>query len=219
MSTKTLQLTDELHAYLLRATVSEPDVLRELREETARLPNAQMQISPEQGQFMTLLCELIGARRAIEIGTFTGYSSICVASALPDDGKLIACDVSDEWTRVARRYWARAGVDKKIDLRHAPALDTLDALIADGQSGTIDFAFIDADKATYGHYYDRCLTLLRPGGLMALDNALRDGRVVDSEQDADTIVISKLNERVRDDDRVTSSLVPIGDGLLLARKR
>lgn len=221
MSTKTIQITDELHAYLLRATVAESDVLRDLREETAKLPKAHMQISPEQGHFMRLLCELVGARRAVEVGTFTGYSSTCVASALPPDGRLICCDVSEEWTNIARRYWEKAGLTGKIELRLGPALESLDALIAKGRSGTIDFAFIDADKTTYPAYYERCLTLLRPGGLVALDNALRGGRVADPQvNDADTVVIRELNERVcLHDERVNASLVPIGDGLLLARKR
>lgn len=221
MSVQTYQLDDNLHAWLLRATMREPDVLRRLRDETREsTPNPNMQIAPEQGQFMRLLCELLGARRTIEVGTFTGYSSICVASALPPGGKLIACDVSREWTDIARRYWAEAGVADRIELRLGPALGTLDELIASGQSGSFDFAFIDADKGGYDAYYERCLTLLRPGGLIALDNALRAGRVADPDaDDADTVAVRRLNEKVRDDPRVTGSLVPIGDGLLLALKR
>ncbi len=198
----------------------EPDVLRELREETARLPRAGMQISPEQGQFMRLLVELLGARRCLEIGVFTGYSALCVALAMPPDGRLIACDVSEEWTAIARRYWARAGVSDRIDLQLRPALDTLDELIAAGRAGQFDFAFIDADKGNYAAYYERALTLLRPGGLVAIDNALWSGRVADpGENDADTAAIRALVGKMRDDARVTCSLVPIGDGLMLGRKR
>jgi caffeoyl-CoA O-methyltransferase len=220
MSVRTLSLDAKLYDYLLAVSVREPRVLASLRDETAKLPNAGMQISPEQGQLMRLLVELIGARRCIEVGVFTGYSSLCVALALPADGKLIACDVSAEYTEVARRYWREADVDGRIELRLAPALVTLDALIGAGQSGSFDFAFIDADKENYLGYYERCLTLLRAGGLLAIDNVLWGGSVVDaSNTSASTQAIRALNERIRSDERVSASLVPIGDGLFLARKR
>lgn len=220
MSSRSIGLNDQLHAYLINDAMREPDVLRRLREETAKLPKAEMQISPEQGRFMTLLAEMLDCKRALEVGVFTGYSSLCVASAMPPDGKLIACDVSDEWTSIARRYWAEAGVADKIDLRLAPALETLDGLIADGQKGAFDFAFIDADKDNTDAYYERCLSLLRPGGVVATDNALREGKVADPSNNEDqTVALRALNAKARDDARVTASLVPIGDGLLLARKR
>jgi predicted O-methyltransferase YrrM len=220
MSSRTLQLSDELHAYLLREMAPEDALLRRLRDETARLPNAGMQISPEQGQFMRLLVELIGGRRALEIGTYTGYSALCVGRALPADGKLICCDTSREWTDVARRYWQEAGLAERIDLRLGPALRTIDTLLSQGGAGTFDFAFIDADKTHYDDYYEHALELLRPGGVAAVDNALWGGRVVDpATTDADTRAIAALNRKAARDARVTASLVPIGDGLLLARKR
>jgi caffeoyl-CoA O-methyltransferase len=194
--------------------------MRRLREETAGLPEANMQIGPEQGQFMALLVELLGAERTIEVGTFTGYSALAVARALPDQGRLIACDVSEEWTAIARRYWKEAGQDHKIDLRLGPAIDTLDRLLADGHAGTFDFAFIDADKESYGAYFERCLALVRVGGLIAVDNTLWDGKVADDTvTDDDTEAIRAFNRGRADDDRVSLSLVPIGDGLTLARKR
>jgi predicted O-methyltransferase YrrM len=190
-----------------------------LRAETRRMPNASMQISPEQAQFMGLLVRVIGARRALEIGTFTGYSALAVALALPADGSLICCDVSEEWTSVARRYWREAGVAGRIDLRLAPAADTLAALIASGASGSFDFAFIDADKENYDLYYEHCLRLVRPGGLIAIDNALWHGAVADPKcKDGDTAAIRALNRKIRDDRRVDMVLLPIGDGLLLARR-
>lgn len=220
MSTRSIGLSDKLHAYLINETLKETALLRRLREETAALPDANMQISPEQGQFMRLLVELLGGRRAIEIGTFTGYSALCVAAALPDDGRLIACDTNETWTALARAYWREAGVDHKIELRLAPALDTLEQLLADGAAESFDFAFIDADKPNYDRYYESCLRLLRGGGLIAVDNALWSGKVADAAvDDEDTRSIRALNVKVREDERVTSSLVPIGDGLLLARKR
>jgi predicted O-methyltransferase YrrM len=220
LSTRTTGLSDSLQEYLLRATLREPEVLAELRAETATLPAARMQISPEQGQLMRLLVELIGARRAIEVGVFTGYSSLSVALAMPPDGRLIACDVSEEWTAIARRYWVKAGVAHKVELRLAPALQTLDALLAEGQENEFDYCFIDADKDRYDDYYERCLRLSRPGGLVAIDNALWGGSVADrSQQDEDTEAIRALNAKVVRDERVSMSLVPIGDGLLLARKR
>lgn len=220
MSTRSLGLEPRLYDYLLAVSLREPPVLTELRAETAKLSSAGMQISPEQGQFMRLLAELIGARRALEIGVFTGYSSTCVALALPDDGKLIACDVSEEYTSVARRYWRRAGVEGRIDLELRPALETLDRLLAAGQAGSFDFAFVDADKENYAAYYERCVQLLRRGGLMAIDNVLWDGSVANpDDQRSSTQAIRALNERIRGDERVSISLVPIGDGLFLARRR
>jgi caffeoyl-CoA O-methyltransferase len=220
MSSRTLELTDRLYDYLLRTSLREPPLLAELRAETARLPMAGMQISPEQGQFMALLVETIGARRTIEVGTFTGYSALCVALALPADGKVVACDVSEEYTAVARRYWSRAGVAAKIELRLAPALDTLGKLLAEGAAGNFDFAFIDADKREYDGYYEAILKLLRPGGLVAIDNVLWSGAVADpAKQDDDTRAIRALNEKLKDDPRISLSLLPIGDGLTLARKR
>lgn len=220
MANQTISLDDLLHDYLLGASLREPELLRRLREETVKMPQSSMQIAPEQGQFMALLAELIGAKNAIEIGTFTGYSSMWVASVLPEGGKLIACDVSEQWTAIARRYWQEAGLEQKVDLRLAPAIETLDALLAEGREGTFDFVFIDADKTNYDNYYERTLRLLRAGGLIAVDNTLWDGKVADPDvQDPDTVAIRALNEKVRDDARVTASLVPIGDGVLLARKR
>lgn len=220
MSSRTFQLSDAVHAYLIRETMRESPLLARLRAQTAVLPGANMQISPEQGQFMRLLIELTGAQRALEIGVFTGYSALCVAEALPDDGRLIACDVSEEWTAIARQYWKEAGVAAKIDLRIGNAAATLDALLREGGENRFDFAFIDADKAAYDRYYELCLRLVRPGGLIAIDNALWSGRVGDrAAQDPDTVALRALNVKVRDDERVTSSLVPIGDGLLLARRR
>jgi caffeoyl-CoA O-methyltransferase len=220
MSVRSIGLSDAVHAYLCEATLREPPLLKRLREETAAMPRANMQISPEQGQFMALLVELVGVRRAIEVGVFTGYSSLSVALAMPDDGHLVACDVSDEWTRIARRYYAEAGVAHKISVRLAPALETLDALLAGGEAGSYDYAFIDADKENYAGYAQRCLELVRPGGLLAFDNALWHGDVANpTKTDSATEAIRQVTRQLRDDPRVTSSLVPIGDGLLLARKR
>ena len=220
MSSRTIQMTDRLYDYLLKVSLREPPLLAELRAETAKLPMAGMQISPEQGQFMALLAELIGARRAIEVGTFTGYSALCVAQALPPDGKLIACDISEEFTSVARRYWAKAGIADRIELRLAPALDTLKSLLAGGGAGSFDFAFIDADKTQYVAYYEAILKLLRPGGLMTIDNVLWSGAVADGrKRDADTVALRTLNEKLRTDKRISLSMLPIGDGLTLARKR
>lgn len=211
---------DRTYQYLVNNSVRETDVARRLREETQTLAQAQMQISPDQGQFMHLLIQLIGARKTLEVGVFTGYSSYWVASALPEDGKIIACDVSEEYTSVARRYWKEAGIDHKIDLRLAPALETLDQLIANGEAGSFDFAFIDADKANYENYYERALELLRPKGLIAIDNTIWSGRVADeNKNDEDTVAIRKLNEALHNDERVTLSMLTIGDGLTLALKR
>lgn len=220
MSRRTIPLTDELYDYMLAVSLREPDLLRRLREETARMPNPECQISPEQGQFMAFLVKLMDARRTLEVGVFTGYSSLVVALALPEDGEIVACDVSAEWTAVARRYWAEAGVADKIDLHLAPAVETLDWLLEQGQGETFDFAFIDAEKAEYDAYYERCLRLVRPGGLIAFDNVFRHGRVTDPEvTDPGTRAIRALNGKLHQDERVDLSMVPIGDGLTLVRKR
>jgi caffeoyl-CoA O-methyltransferase len=213
-------MDDEVYAYFLKVSLRESELLARLRDETSKLEMARMQIAPEQGQFMALLVELLGAERTIEVGTFTGYSALVTALALPPDGRVVACDVSEEWTSIGRRYWEEAGVAEKIDLRIGNAVATLDAMIAAGEAGTYDFAFIDADKGAYEQYYEQCLTLLRAGGLIAIDNALWSGSIADpDDQEPNTVAIRRIDERVRDDERVTSSLVPIGDGLLLARKR
>lgn len=220
MSTRSLGLSDDLHAYMLASTLRDHDALRALREETARMPEARMQISPEQGQFMQLIVELMGARRAIEVGTFTGYSSTAMALAMPADGRIVCCDISEKFTAIARRAWTSAGVDAKIDLRIGPATATMDALLADGGAGTFDLAFLDADKANYDAYYERSLKLLRVGGLIMVDNVLWSGRVVDPAiTDADTQAIRALNGKIQKDARVTQAMLPIGDGLTLARKR
>ncbi|NIW86846.1 MAG: SAM-dependent methyltransferase [Gammaproteobacteria bacterium] len=219
MSNKTFTVPDDLYRYLLSVSLRESDVLRRLREETAQHPRAGMQIAPEQGQFMALLARLAGARCALEVGVFTGYSSICVAETLPADGRLVACDVSEEYTGMARRYWRAAGVEDKIDLRLAPAVETLDTLVAGGEGGTFDFAFIDADKGGYESYFERCLELVRTGGLIAVDNTLWHGQVLDAEDESDdTEAIRAFNEQRHRDPRVALSLVPIGDGLTLALK-
>ncbi|MCA9412486.1 MAG: class I SAM-dependent methyltransferase [Candidatus Omnitrophica bacterium] len=220
MSTKTIQMEDALHAYYLNATLRETEVQKRLRDETAKLSHGHMQISPEQGQFMTLLIEIMGAKKTLEIGTFTGYSAMCVAKALPKDGRLVACDVSEEWTSIGKRYWEEAGLADRIELRIGPAAKTLDRMIENGETGDFDFAFIDADKLGCDGYYEQCLILLRAGGLIAIDNTLWNGKIADPAiVDEETVAIRELLEKVRDDQRVTSSLVPIGDGLLLARKR
>jgi predicted O-methyltransferase YrrM len=220
LSSRTLGLDDRLYDYLLSHSLREPPLLRELRAETAKLAGAGMQVSPEQGQLMALLVELTGTQRALEIGTFTGYSSLCVALALPAEGRLVACDISEDYTAIARRYWARAGVAGKIELRLGPALASLREMIAHGGSGSFDFAFIDADKQNYLDYYEACLRLLRRGGLLAIDNVLWSGQVADpSIVDPDTTAIRALNDRVLRDERVSLSLLPIGDGLTLVRKR
>ena len=220
MSTRSIELSDALYAYLLENSLRETDILRRLREETAGMPGSGMQISPEQGQFMALLVQLMGARRCLEIGTFTGYSALAVAQALPPGGTVVACDVNETTTAVARRYWQEAGVADRIDLRLAPALDTLDALLAEGGAGSFDFAFIDADKTSYDAYYEGALKLLRSGGLIAVDNVLWDGAVIDSTRDdPDTRAIRALNAKIAGDQRVSCSLLPLGDGLTLAFKR
>jgi caffeoyl-CoA O-methyltransferase len=220
MSARTIPLDDRLYAYYLRVALNEPPLLARLRDETHRMPEAGMQISPEQGQLMAFLVEALGVKKALEVGVFTGYSSTRVALSLPPDGRLVACDVSDEWTRVARRYWREAGVEDRVELRLGPALETLAALVAEGQAGTFDYAFVDADKENYVAYYEACLELLRPGGVALFDNVLWDGRVADPAQSgATTRAIRALNEKIHDDPRVSMTLVPIGDGLTLARKK
>ena len=220
MTTKSLGLPDDLHAYLLRVGVREPDVLRDLRQETAALPQRDMQIAPEQGAFMALLVELIGARRCIELGTFTGYSSLAVALALPPGGRIVCCDVSREWTDVARRYWARAGVAERVDLRLGPALATLDALLDEGGADSFDFAFVDAAKSEYPAYYERLLPLVRRGGVMLWDNVLWDGGVVRPDVEDDNVRgIRQLNERLVGDERVSVVMLPLADGVTLVRRR
>jgi predicted O-methyltransferase YrrM len=220
MSRKTFTLSDELYDYFCSVSLREPEILRQLREETAKLLEGGMQISPEQGQFMRLLVELSGAKKCLEIGTFTGYSSLSVALSLPDGGKLVACDKSEEWTSIAQRYWKQAGVEKKMQLILGPAIETLDTLLKGGHAGTFDFAFIDADKTNYIGYYERVLNLVRRGGLILVDNVLRSGKVADvSNSEDDTIAIREFNKRLKNDERIFLSMIPIGDGLTLARKR
>ena len=219
MSRRTLTLDDALYDYLLAQSLREHPELAALREATRTHPHAGMQIAPEQGQLLALLVKLAGARRTLEVGVFTGYSALAVALALPAAGSLLACDISDEYTRVARPYWQRAGVAHKIDLVLAPALTTLDARLAAGEAGHYDFAFIDADKASYDDYYERCLRLLRPGGLLAADNTLWSGAVARPSTDADTVALQRFNMKLHGDERIDLALLPIGDGLTLARKR
>lgn len=217
---KSLNLTPQLYEYLHRVSLREPEILTQLRAETASHPMAQMQIAPEQGQFMAFLVELIGAKKTLDIGVFTGYSALVVALALPPDGVVIACDTDADVTQIASRYWEAAGVAEKIHLRIAPALETLDSLLTMGQRETFDFAFIDADKRNYLEYYERSLQLLRPGGLLVIDNVLWSGRVADpSDQDARTAAIRHFNQQLHGDERITLSLIPVADGLTLARKR
>ncbi|WP_310413769.1 class I SAM-dependent methyltransferase [Chamaesiphon sp. OTE_8_metabat_110] len=221
MSNQSIGLNDDLYRYLLANSVREPEILTQLRSETARHPLVDMQVSPEQGQLMGLLVKLIGAKKCLEVGVFTGYSALVVALNLPEDGRLIACDVSAEFTAIARKYWQQTGVNDKIDLHIAPALETLDRLLADGEAGTFDFAFIDADKNNYAAYYDRCFQLVRSGGLILVDNVLWYGRVADPAMNEDkrTQAIKDLNQQIYHDDRVQISLIPIGDGLTIARKK
>lgn len=220
MSTRTLTMTDALYDYLLTQTLRERPLLTRLRDLTHGLPEANMQISPEQGQFMALLVKLMGARRCLEVGTFTGYSSTVVALALPEDGHMVCLDVSEEYTRHARDAWRDFEIEDKIDLRLAPANESLAAMLEAGEAGSYDFAFIDADKGNYDSYYEASLELLRPGGLIAIDNTLWAGRVADeSNSETDTVAIRALNRKVRGDERVDMSLLPVGDGLMLARKR
>lgn len=220
MTVRLLEITPKLYDYMLSVSSRETALMARLRDETAKMPGAGMQIPPMQGQFLAFLVSLIGARRGIEIGTFTGYSALWVASALPDDGKLICCDVNETTTAVARRYWKEAGVDRKIELRLAPALDTLKALLTSGGAGTFDYVFIDADKENYDAYYERALALVRAGGLIVFDNMLWGGAVADAgKRDADTLALKALNAKLHNDKRIDLSLLYIGDGVTLARKR
>ena len=219
MSRTTIALTTELYQYILDVSLREPPVMRRLREETALHPEGKMQIAPDQGQFMALLARLAGAKKALEVGVFTGYSSLAVALAMPHDGLIVACDVNAAFTNVAQRYWNEAGVAHKIDLRLAPATESLAHLVADGQEGTFDLAFIDADKEAYDTYYEYTLRLLRPGGLVLIDNVLRKGAVAGPPSaNSATAAIQRLNAKLHRDTRIHLSLVPIGDGLTLAWK-
>jgi caffeoyl-CoA O-methyltransferase len=220
MSKGSIGLSDELNAYLITVGAREPEVLARLREETAEMPEAGMQIAVEQGALLAMLVKLLGARRLLEIGTFTGYSSTAMALALPPDGRIVCCDISKEFTDVARRAWAAAGIEDRIDLHLAPALETLDALLAEGKAGTFDLAFIDADKTTYRGYVEASLLLVRAGGLIAIDNVLWSGRVIDpADTDEDTQAIRDLNADLATDERVDLAMVPIADGLTLLRVR
>lgn len=220
MTGRTLALDDDLYRYLLDVSLRESPLLKRLREETAHLSMSRWQIAPEQGQFMSLLVQLTGARRLLEIGTFTGYSAICLASAMPSDAQLICCDLPGDYNAIARRYWHEAGLLERIDLRLAPALETLTALERGGQGDSFDLIFIDADKANYPVYLEHALALVRPGGLILFDNVLWSGRVLESQPDsADTRAIQSLNRRLKNDARIDLSLLPIGDGLTLCRKR
>jgi caffeoyl-CoA O-methyltransferase len=220
MSVRTNVLPDDVYQYILNVSTREPPVLARLREATAPRPEAEMQISPEQGQFMALLARLVGARRCIEIGTYTGYSALAVAMVLPADGLLIACDVSDEFTRVGRPFWKEAGVESKIDLRLQPGLTTLDELLRDGQQNTFDFAFVDADKPGYVQYYEKLLQLVRPGGLICADNTLGlSGAPIIRQNSASARAMREFNEYVHHDERVDLSMIPIGEGVTLLRRR
>jgi predicted O-methyltransferase YrrM len=220
MTNVSMGLPPAMQEYLVRHGVREPEILKRLREETALLPQHNMQIAPEQGALLSMLVELLGAKRCIELGTFTGYSSLVVALAMPPDGTMVCCDISEEWTSVARRYWAEAGVADRVDLRLGPALETLDALLAAGAANTFDFAFVDANKTEYPDYHERIVQLLRPGGLVAYDNVFWEGGVIDeSMQDEDTVGVRRLNERLAADERVSIAMIPVADGVTLARKR
>lgn len=220
MSARTIDIDDKLYAYMHDISLREPLVMRALRKETAKHPMAIMQISPEQAQFMQMLVKILGAKKCIEVGTFTGYSALAVALAIPERGKIVACDVSEEYTAIGRPFWEKAGVAHKIDLRIAPAKKTLNALIKAGGAGTYDFAFIDADKPGYPDYYNRCFKLLKPGGVIAVDNVFMGGGVADKRKRSENVVAMRaFNEKLKSDKRVDLSLIPIGDGLTLARKR
>lgn len=220
MSDLTLTLTPQVYDYLIDHSLREPKTLADLRDETHKLSDFRMQISPEQGQFMGLLMEILGAKKTLDIGTFTGYSALAVALALPRDGKVMAFDLSEEWTSIAKKFWQKAGMADKIELKLGPASESLNELIKRGENNTYDFAFIDADKANYDTYYEQALQLVRKGGIIAIDNVLWGGKVADaSENDESTCCIRELNAKLLQDDRVTISMLPIGDGLTLARKR
>lgn len=220
MSNKTELDLNQLYPYIFANSVRENELQQALREETAKDEMARMQIAPEQGQFMALLLKLIHAKKVVEVGTFTGYSSLAMAQALPDDGQIICCDISETWTNMAQRYWQQAELDHKLQLRLAPATETLAVLLREYGENSFDAAFIDADKENYDNYYEQCLSLLKPGGLIMIDNVLWGGRVIDdSVQDVDTQAIRALNKKLKDDNRIDISLIPIADGLTLARKR
>lgn len=220
MAGKTTFIDQKILQYIAGHSLRESALMAELRAETALLAEARMQITAEQGQFFSLLIQATGAKSCLEIGTFTGYSALSVALALPDDGRLVCCDVSEEWTAVGKRYWQRAGVAHKIELRIAPALETLDTLLSNGEAGKFDFAFIDADKSNYDAYYERCLKLTRTGGLIVFDNTLWSGAVADaSDQSKDTRALRAINDKLHHDERISLSLLPFADGLTLALKR
>ena len=220
MSNRTLSLTDAVYDYLCDHSLRETTVQRQLRRATHKMENSVMQISPEQGQFMQFLVSIIGASNTIEVGVYTGYSALCVALGLPEDGRIIACDINEEWTKIALEYWKKAGVADKIDLQIAPALDTLTELEKKGRKNHFDFAFIDADKVNYDIYYEKCLNLVRPGGVVAIDNVLWSGAVADvSAMDENTKAIRSLNAKLHKDERVDLSMIPLGDGLTLVRKK
>ena len=219
MSSDTIELNQSLRDYLINVSVTEPGVLKDLREETLQLDEFQMQISPEQGSFLSFLVKLINAKHTLDIGVFTGYSSLIVALQLPQNGYVTACDTNEEWTEIAQKYWKEAKVEDKIDLHIAPAVETLDKLISNGNEGLYDFSFIDADKINYKHYFEQSLTLVRKGGVIAIDNVLWGGRVLDnSDNEPATRAIREFNSKLYEDDRVEISMIPIGDGLTLARK-
>ena len=220
MSSSTIGLSNELRKYMLDVSFRDDEILKQLREETLKLKEAQMQISPEQGAFLSILTKILNAKKTLDIGVFTGYSSLVVARELPDNGQVVACDTSIEWTSIAKKYWKLAGVDKKVDLYLAPAIETLEKLIEDGQGSTYDFSFIDADKINYQSYYEYSLTLVKPGGIIAVDNVLWSGQVIDeTDFEPATRAIRSFNEKLHQDDRVSISMVPIGDGLTLAYKK
>ena len=229
MNKSDIQMSKELYEYILSVSIREPESLRDLREVTTKHSSAIMQIPPEQGQFMALLVKILGAEKILEIGTYTGYSTLSLALAMPDNGTLITCDINSEWASIGKNYWQQAGVENKIDLRIAPALNTLEELINDKQENTFDFAFIDADKINYDQYYEKTLKLIRPGGLIAIDNVLLFGSVINSElldenlksriSDSDILAIHSLNKKIKHDERVDLSMLPIADGLTLAHKK
>ena len=220
MTLKTIHLTDSLTHYLQKYSLREPVILKNLREKTSKLSEANLQISPEEGQLLSFFVELIGAKKVLEVGTFTGYSALILALALPTDGKVITCDTNIEWTNIAKQFWKEAGVAHKIELKIGLALDSLQDLINENETATFDFIFLDADKENYPHYYELSLKLLKPNGLIAIDNVLWDGKVADiNENDAETTAIRKLNEIVVNDARVINTMIPIADGLTVVRKR
>lgn len=220
MSDSTINLTSTVYSYLKNNSLREPEILKQLRDKTHKTFQARMQISPEQGQFMRLLIEILDAKKTLDVGTFTGYSALAVALSLADNGKVIACDTNVKWTNIAKHFWEMAQVSHKIDLKLGPALQTLDTLLANGEENTFDFAFIDADKQNYISYYEKSLALMRTGGLIAIDNVLWGGQVANPAiRDSDTVIIRELNARILSDERVTISMLPIGDGLTLARKK